>query len=170
MLIRDMKRENPIDKALKDPFEVKVQAYASRIIQVSHLLDWMTEKAGNKLKVYHSTFSISEEFIRNIIALKGRKNIEHYKLVIDRKALLKILHLKKFISSAVDEAVLADNHSKIIIVEGSHGKLLAVTSQNLTRGNRTESTIVTSELSAVDEMLKAYHELTASGVNINCDK
>ena len=47
----------------------------------------------------------------------------------------------------VEKTFLADNHSKVLQVESVKGEVVTViTSQNLTRGNRTESTFVSTSL------------------------
>ena len=41
---------------------------------------------------------------------------------------------------------LADNHSKILLVQAESGEMVSVvTSQNLTRGNRHESTFISTD-------------------------
>lgn len=66
------------------------------------------------------------------------------RIVLDYKATNKTLILWPFIAQTVEHCYLADNHSKIMIINGG-GKMVAViTSQNLTRGNRYEcASIVT---------------------------
>ena len=135
-----MKLHNSIDDLIDRDFVKKpVQAYISKVVQVSHLLEWMIDVLGGEAKIWHSTFSVSEEFIRSIISLRKKTSLSEYTLIVDRKGLAKILPLVKFISSAVDSAFIADNHSKVIVAQNRTGQLLAaVTSQNLTRGNRYE--------------------------------
>lgn len=46
----------------------------------------------------------------------------------------------------MEHVYLADNHSKVLLVQAESGAVVTVlTSQNLTRGNRTESALVTTD-------------------------
>ena len=50
---------------------------------------------------------------------------------------------------------LADNHSKVLLIHSKQGdKVTVITSQNLTRGNRNESYIVTTMPDVFDKFLK----------------
>ena len=48
---------------------------------------------------------------------------------------------------------LADNHSKILLVQAESGEQVSVvTSQNLTRGNRHESTFISTDSNIFDKL------------------
>ena len=50
---------------------------------------------------------------------------------------------------------LADNHSKVLLVRSENGDTVTVlTSQNLTRGNRIESALVTTDPGIFDTLLE----------------
>ena len=62
------------------------------------------------------------------------------------KATNKTLKLWSFICQVMKRTYLADNHSKILLVESEAGDTISVvTSQNLTRGNRHESTFISTD-------------------------
>ena len=138
---------------LKPLDEVQCQAYLSDAFQVADLLEWILSQVG-EADVWLSSFSISEEFIRRIFFIKKRHAVGEFSLVLDHKATVKTLKLWQFISRVVSRAYLADNHSKIILVSAKCGRRVSVvTSQNLTRGNRMESAVVTSS----PEIFSALH-------------
>lgn len=163
-----MKRTTVINDILKPLSERKSQAYISNALQVADILEWLlsspdpTNPPGHGQQVahggmppckktpvfptiYQTTFSISEEFLRRIYFVKKRHPAK-FVVIIDRKALQKTIQLWKFISRVYDEVYISDNHSKILLVDYGTGKQASVvTSQNLTRGNRAESAIVSSD-------------------------
>ena len=70
-----------------------------------------------------------------------------YNLILDHKATNKTIKLWPVICQVVSSTYLADNHSKLLLVESEKGEVAAVvTSQNLTRGNRQECAFVSSDL------------------------
>ena len=69
-----------------------------------------------------------------------------FNLVLDHKATNKTLKLWAFITQVIDTTYLADNHSKVLLIRSEQGEIVSIiTSQNLTRGNRCESAVVTTD-------------------------
>lgn len=142
-----MKRSADINQILKPLQTNPLQAYISNALQVADILEWLLSacsESHERPTIYQTTFSISEEFIRRIYHIKKRHDAR-FVVIIDRKALQKTIDLWQFISQVYDEVWIADNHSKILLVDfadGSHAAM--VTSQNLTRGNRAESSVISS--------------------------
>lgn len=107
-----------------------------------------------------ATFSISEEFLRRIWKIKCGSNAR-FILVIDRKALQKTKLLWNFIARVYDKVFLADSHAKILIVSDEAGGAVSViTSQNLTRGNRFESALISKDQSIAAQLLRDFENLT----------
>lgn len=104
---------------------------------------------GGQFDVYMTTFSISEEFLRRLYFLRRKsEKIRSLTVLLDRKATNKTLNLWQFIRQVVQDAYLADNHSKLLLVvsaDDSH-HVSVITSQNLTRGNRSESSFVSTDI------------------------
>ena len=72
--------------------------------------------------------------------------MKRFNLVLDHKATNKTLKLWAFITQVIERTYLADNHSKILLVRSDAGDTVSVvTSQNLTRGNRSESAFITTD-------------------------
>ncbi|MDC7147563.1 hypothetical protein PQH04_25615 [Bacteroides ovatus] len=66
-------------------------------------------------------------------------------MLTDLKASRKTVNLYTFISNVFDNVYLAENHSKVILIRNSKWMVSICTSQNQTRGNRTESGMITTD-------------------------
>ena len=140
-----MKRNADIGDYLKPIREKPYQAYLSNALQVADILDWVLKQLG-KSEVWQTSFSISEEFIRRLYFIEKSGLVTKFNLVLDHKATNKTLKLWAFITQVIDTTYLADNHSKVLLVRSEHGEMVSIiTSQNLTRGNRCESAVITTD-------------------------
>ena len=140
-----MKRNTSIDQVLKPLGDRQYQAYLSNVLQVADILEWILEQVGTA-EVWQTSFSISEEFLRRLFFIEKSGQVKRFNLVLDHKATNKTLKLWAFITQVIQRTYLADNHSKILLVRSEAGDTVSVvTSQNLTRGNRSESAFITSD-------------------------
>lgn len=140
-----MKRNQSISDILRPLDEVASQAYLSNAVQVADILEWILQQVGSA-KVWQTSFSISEEFLRRLFFIEKSGSVKEFNLVLDHKATNKTLKLWAFITQVIQRTYLADNHSKILLVEGECGMCVSViTSQNLTRGNRHESAFISTD-------------------------
>ena len=140
-----MKRNTSIDSVLKPLRDKPFQAYLSNAVQVADVLEWILEQVG-EAEVWQTSFSISEEFLRRLFFIEKSGQVKAFHLVLDHKATNKTLKLWAFISQVIERTYLADNHSKILLVKSTVGDTVCVvTSQNLTRGNRSESAFITTD-------------------------
>ena len=140
-----MRRNADIRDYLKPIREKQYQAYLSNALQVADILDWVLKQLG-KSEVWQTSFSISEEFIRRLYFIEKSGLVTKFNLVLDHKATNKTLKLWAFITQVIDTTYLADNHSKVLLVRSEHGEMVSIiTSQNLTRGNRCESAVITTD-------------------------
>ena len=162
-----MKRTADINEILKPLDRCQEQAYLSSAIQVADILDWIIKQLG-PFKVWQTSFSISEEFLRRLFFINKRtQGITQYKLLLDFKATKKTLSLWPFICQTIEEVYLADNHSKILLAQNKKKQAVTViTSQNLTRGNRAESAYISTNVhifetlkSQIEDVIK-NHSLT----------
>ena len=152
-----MKRNQSISDILRPLTEVQSQAYLSNAVQVADVLEWILDQVG-QAKVWQTSFSISEEFLRRLFFIEKTGRVTEFNLILDHKATNKTLKLWVFISQVIQRTFLADNHSKILLVEAESGMTVAViTSQNLTRGNRHESAFISTD-KAIFTVLKAEVE------------
>jgi hypothetical protein len=140
-----MRRNADIADYLKPIREKPYQAYLSNALQVADILDWVLKQLG-KSEVWQTSFSISEEFIRRLYFIEKSGLVTKFNLVLDHKATNKTLKLWAFITQVIDTTYLADNHSKVLLVKSERGEMVSIiTSQNLTRGNRCESAVITTD-------------------------
>ena len=140
-----MKRNASVNDILKPLGERPYQAYLSNVLQVADVLEWVLEQVGTA-EVWQTSFSISEEFLRRLFFIEKSGQVKRFNLVLDHKATNKTLKLWAFITQVIQRTYLADNHSKILLVHSDAGDTVSVvTSQNLTRGNRSESAFITTD-------------------------
>ena len=139
-----MKRTASIDSILKPLAYTPFQAYLSNAVQVADIIEWILHQVGVS-EIWQTSFSISEEFLRRLFFIEKAGRISRFNLVLDHKATNKTVKLWMFISQVVGSAYLADNHSKVILIQSAAMSVAIITSQNLTRGNRHESAIVTTD-------------------------
>ena len=139
-----MKRSVDIHQILRPLKETPFQAYLSNAVQVADILEWILSQVG-VAEVWQTSFSISEEFLRRLFFITKDKKVSRINLVLDHKATNKTLKLWAFITQVIERTYLADNHSKILLVQSERGDTVSViTSQNLTRGNRHESAFIST--------------------------
>jgi hypothetical protein len=140
-----MRRDTTIDQWLKPLAVCKNQAYLSNALQVADILEWILNQMG-ACYVWQTSFSISEEFLRRLFFIHKSGLVKELNLVLDHKATNKTLKLWAFIDQVIERTYLADNHSKILLVQSLCGDCVSVvTSQNLTRGNRMESAFISTD-------------------------
>ena len=154
-----MKRTASISDYLKPLADMPNQAYLTNALQVADVLEWILEQVG-KAKVWQTSFSISEEFLRRLFFIEKKGNVTEFNLVLDHKATNKTLKLWAFISQVMKRTYLADNHSKILLVlSDASDTISVVTSQNLTRGNRHESTFISTDKAIFNTLHTAVEDL-----------
>lgn len=134
-----------IDNQLQKLACGKTQAFFSKgDWQLYHLLQWILNQTG-KSTVFISSYSVSEEFLRQINYMKKNELIGACALLIDSRAARKALRLSAFTNNIADEVYLGNNHSKILLVTNDNWKVTVVTSQNQTRGNRYEAGMISTD-------------------------
>jgi hypothetical protein len=135
-----------------------LQAYLDNRIQLFDVIEKILQETG-PAKVYISTFSTSEEFLRRIYRLKKEGLILRSAMLADLKASRKTVILYSLISNTFDECYLAENHSKVILIENSRFRVSICTSQNQTRGNRTESGMISTDPAIYETLLQQFKEI-----------
>lgn len=172
-----MKRTASINDILHSLAATPLQAYMSNALQVADILKWILDQTG-PADVQMSSFSISEEFLRRIFFIEKENLVRSLDIVLDFKATNKTLILWPFIAQTVSNCYLADNHSKILLVQNENHKVAVVMSQNLTRGNRYESGFISTEPAAFDRLHQQlqfvinnqsvpFHEIYSRTVGLN---
>lgn len=154
-----MKRGSEIEQWLKPLAEAPHQAYLTNALQVADVLEWILGQLG-KATVWQTSFSISEEFLRRLYFIKRGGQVKEFNLVLDHKATNKTVVLWPFITQVISKTFLADNHSKVLLVQSEKGEVVTVvTSQNLTRGNRAESAFISTDLGIFTTMKNQIQNL-----------
>ena len=146
-----MKRTTSISEIFRPLKDAPVQSALSNAVQIADILEWVLEQVG-KSEVWQTSFSISEEFLRRLYFITRDGSASAIHLVLDFKATNKTLSLWTFIEQVISSTHLADNHSKVLLIEAESGtKVSIITSQNLTRGNRNEAYIITTDASVFNK-------------------
>lgn len=154
-----MKRDKSIASFLEPLDSAPVQAYLSNEIQVADIMEWVIAQIGD-CEVWQTSFSISEEYLRRLYFMKGKEHIKNITLVLDHKATNMTLKLWVFIDTLVKNCYLADNHSKVLLFRAASGQCVSVvTSQNLTRGNRFESAVITTDRAIFSKLLNSVNDV-----------
>lgn len=146
-----MKRTTTISDIFKPLHEAPLQSALTNTVQIADILEWVLQQVG-RAEVWQTSFSISEEFLRRLYFISRHGSASAIHLVLDFKATNKTLSLWNFIEQVITTTHLADNHSKVLLVEAESGtKVSIITSQNLTRGNRNEAYIITTDVSVFNK-------------------
>lgn len=154
-----MKRSTSIDRIFKPISEAITQSALSNEVQIADILEWILQQVGPS-EVWQTSFSISEEFLRRLYFITRDGSATAIHLVLDFKATNKTISLWMFIEQVITSTHLADNHSKVLLIKSQKGdKISIITSQNLTRGNRNESYIITTDESVFDKFLTEVEDL-----------
>ena len=149
-----MKRTASIENIFRPLSDAPLQSALSNEVQIADILEWVLQQVGTA-EVWQTSFSISEEFLRRLYFITRNGSASAIHLVLDFKATNKTLSLWTFIEQVISTTHLADNHSKVLLIHSKKGdKVTVITSQNLTRGNRNESYIVTTMPDVFDKFLK----------------
>lgn len=143
---------------LKPLSEAPVQAYLDNRLQLYDTLEFVLQHTG-PAHVAISTFSTSEEFLRRLFRLRSQGQILSAVLLTDLKASKKTLNLYQFMHNVFDRVHLADNHSKIALIHNEQYAFAIVTSQNQTRGNRWESTVICNTPSVYTALHDRFYDI-----------
>ena len=154
-----MKRTTSIENIFRPLSSTSLQSALTNEVQIADILEWVLQQVGRS-EVWQTSFSISEEFLRRLYFITKDDKASAIHLVLDFKATNKTLSLWTFIEQVITTTHLADNHSKVLLVQSEKGdKVCIITSQNLTRGNRNESYIITTDEHVFDKFLDEIKSL-----------
>ena len=154
-----MKRTTSIENIFRPLSSTSLQSALTNEVQIADILEWVLQQVGRS-EVWQTSFSISEEFLRRLYFITKDDKASAIHLVLDFKATNKTLSLWTFIEQVITTTHLADNHSKVLLVQSEKGdKVCIITSQNLTRGNRNESYIITTDVAVFDKFLDEVKSL-----------
>lgn len=157
--------ERIADAALKPLDAVPVQTYFCAGIQLSDIIDRVLLQTG-PARLDISTFSAGEEFLRRLWRLKQSGAVTYCRLICDARAMKKTKLLATFMTNVADCVMVGSNHSKVVLVSGEKMSAAVITSQNLTRGNRTEAGVITADPVSVDAVRMRFDNLVKNSVYV----
>lgn len=135
-----------------------LQSHLGRGLHTLGLMGWILEQTG-PADVYVSTFSTSDAFLRGFLNLKKKDLVLKSVLLADLKASKKTYRLYKEMQQCFDAVYLAQNHSKVVLVQNDRWTVTVISSQNQTYGDRAECTLVTTSQEIFYEQYCGFREL-----------
>jgi hypothetical protein len=150
-----------IDLIIKPIKSAPLQAYLDSRIQLFDVIDKILGETG-PADILISTFSTSEEFLRRIYKQKQAGKIRHAVMMADMKAAKKTVILNALIRSIFDQCYLTENHSKVILISNEKWRVSICTSQNQTRGNRTESGMISTDPVIYEDLFESYKNIVST--------
>lgn len=147
-----------VKQILKPLSDAPLQAYLDNRVQLFDIIEYILTQTG-PASIYISTFSTSEEFLRRIFKLRQKGMLTSAVMLADLKASRKTVNLYRFISSVFDDVYLAENHSKVILIHNTKWHVSICTSQNQTRGNRTESGMISTSPDIYSKLLSQFSDI-----------
>lgn len=154
-----MRRGVQLEDYLKPLAEHPLQSYLTNVLQVADVIEWVLSQFG-KSTIWQTSFSISEEFLRRLYFIEKSGKVNTIHLILDFKATNKTLRLWSFLTQVIEHTYLADNHSKVILIQSDDDRVATIiTSQNLTRGNRMESAVVTTSPQVFNTLLADVQDI-----------
>ena len=147
-----------VREILKPLSDAPLQAYLDNRVQLFDIIEYILSQTG-PASIYISTFSTSEEFLRRIFKLRQKGMLTSAVMLADLKASRKTVNLYRFISSVFDDVYLTENHSKVILIHNAQWHVSICTSQNQTRGNRTESGMISTSQDIYSKLLSQFSDI-----------
>lgn len=140
-----------------DPRERQVQVILTDTFQLGYVLESLLAFTG-AASITVSTYSIGEEFLRKLLALRRKGLVRSAHLFTDFKAAEKTARVNPILRAAYDEVCFCQNHSKVMVIEGTF-PVVVLSSQNQTRGNRLENYAILQSREAADYCLSTLRGL-----------
>ena len=159
-------RKTKVDQYLKPLADNPVQAYLGRGLHLLGLLQWIIGQVGVIDWLGVSTYSTSDEFLSGLQNLKRDRLLRTSVLIADVKAAKKTVILEDIMRQCFDEVILAENHSKVMLIMANGLKISVVSSQNQTYGGRSESTVVTTLPEVFEALNQGFMNIVNEGVSL----
>ncbi|GHU80666.1 hypothetical protein FACS1894145_7280 [Bacteroidia bacterium] len=144
----------------------RIQAFYTDRFQLYDVIEVLLNQLDTVCdSMYITSFSIPEEFIRKIFRFKQLYTIGHVILLLDSKAAVKISKLLPFARNVFDEVYLTNNHGKVVLF-GADPQISICTSQNQTRGNRKEATVITTDPDCYQSFYEEIQAMIKTGIKL----
>jgi ssDNA-specific exonuclease RecJ len=142
-----------------------LQAFYTDKIQLYGITEAiLTQLTQPVTAIYITSFSVSEEFLRIFFRIRQQTPIHYATLILDSKAAIKVERILPFARKVFDDLFLTNNHGKVILIQTPDIHISVCTSQNQTRGNRREATIITTDDSCYQSFLTEIIHITNTAV------
>lgn len=161
-----MSRDRKIDDILQPLSRQPYQYFLGTGLHTLGLLGWILSET-RRADVWVSTFSTSDAFCSGFLNLRKKGLIGKASLVADLKASKKTMQLAKLMSSCFDNVYLAQNHSKIVLVQNDRWTVSVISSQNQTYGDRAECTMVTTSQQAFLDLYTGLDKIIKRSIDLN---
>lgn len=129
---------------IHNPRDEPFQLFITDKIQLGEVIERLLAFTG-RANIMVASFSVGEEFVRKIHALKKKGLVDRADLYIDMKAAEKTARTKAITISVFDTVNYCANHAKAVVIEGAEQSCTVITSQNGTRGTRNEAYTITNK-------------------------
>lgn len=161
-----MSRGRKVEELLRPLDKQPAQYFLGTGLHTLGLLGWILSQTG-KADVWVSTFSTSDAFCSGFLNLRKRGLIGKASLVADLKASRKTMQLARLMNNCFDNVYLAQNHSKIVLVQNGRWTVSVITSQNQTYGDRAECTMVTTSQQAFLDLYTGLDNIIKKSIDLN---
>lgn len=118
-------------------------------VQIYHIIEAVIRQVG-PVSITATTFSVAEEFLRAMHKLKHEGKVTDLTILCDLKSAQKTAKINTLLRNIADYVYLAENHSKVVLLQAADMCVSIVTSQNQTRCNRMEGAIITTDASTYE--------------------
>lgn len=159
-------RQTKVIKYLAPLADKPFQAYLGKGLHLLGILNWVAKHTGPFDRLFVSTYSTSDEFLSGLINLKQEGYVKAAVLIADVKAAKKTVLLEDIMKQCFDEVILAENHSKVMLIMSGEELISVISSQNQTYGGRAESTIVTTLPEIFWQLYKGFMDIVKEGVSL----
>ena len=132
-----------------DPRERQAQVILTDACQLGYVLESLLAFTG-AADITVSTYSTGEEFLRKLLALRRKGLVRSAYLFTDFKAAEKTARVNPILRAAYDEVRFCQNHSKVMVIGGKF-RVVVLSSQNQTRGNRLENYAILQSRETADD-------------------
>ncbi len=103
-----------------------------------------------KAHIHMSTWSMTEDPVRQLLQAKKRGDILSIKCVLSERISERTPHVMQLAENVFDELVKIKLHAKVLVMEGEKMSLVSIGSANLTRNPRTECGVIDTHMDSIN--------------------
>lgn len=161
-----MSRGRKVEELLRPLDMQPSQYFLGTGLHTLGLLGWILSQTG-RADIWVSTFSTSDAFCSGFLNLRKKGLVGKASLVADLKASRKTVQLARLMKSCFEHVYLAQNHSKIVLVQNDRWTVSVISSQNQTYGDRAECTMVTTSQQAFLDLYTGLDNIIKKSIDLN---